>query len=79
MLGSTRYYGNTCAGYKMIFVTLRKLLKTQIFEKKTIFPPRKLFRPIFSRIIEYEKPQGTKYRGLQATMTVFLQVTRSFP
>ena len=78
LLGSTKYYGNTCAGYKMIFVTLKRLLKTQIFEKKTVFPPKKLFRPIFSRIIQYEKPQGTKYRGLQAIVTVVLQDTRSF-
>ena len=57
----------------MISVTLKRLLKTQIFEKKAIFPPKKLFRPIFSRIIEYEKPQGKKYGGPQAIMTVILQ------
>ena len=77
MLGSTKYYGKTCVGYKMIFETLKRLLKTQTFEKKTIFPPKKLFRPILSRIVEYEKPQGTKYRGLQAIVTVFFQVIRS--
>ena len=78
LLGSTNYYGDTCAGYKMIFVTLKRLLKTQFFEKKTDFPPKIFFRPIFSRIIQYEKPQGTKYRGLQAFVTVVSQVTRSF-
>ena len=78
MLGSTKYYGNTCAGYKMIFVTLKRLLKAQIFEVKTIFPPKKIFRPIFSHFMEYEKAQGTSYRGLQAIVTVILQVIRSF-
>ena len=78
LLGSTNYYDNTCAGYKMIFVTLKRLLKTQIFEKKTVFPPKKLFRPFFSRIIEYEKPQGTNCRGIQGIVTVILQDLRSF-
>ena len=79
LLACTRYHGNTCAGYKMIFLTHKRLLKTQNFEKKkTVFPPKKLFRPIFSRFIQYEKPQGTKYRGLQAIVTVILQGLRFF-
>ena len=47
-------------------------------KKKTIFPPKKLFRPIFSRITEYEQPEGTKYRGIQAFVTVILQDLRIF-
>ena len=44
----------------------------------TIFPPKKLFRPIFSRIIEYIEPRGTKYRGQQAFVAVIVQGIRSF-
>ena len=56
-----------------------RLLKTQIFEKgKTIFPPKKLIRPFFSRIGEYEKAPGTNYRGPQCIMTGIAQVKRSF-
>ena len=41
LLGSTRYYGIRCASYKIISVTPNRLLKTQIFEKKVIFPVKK--------------------------------------
>ena len=44
----------------------------------TIFPPKKLFRPIFSRIIEYIGPRGTKYRGQQAFVALIVQDIRSF-
>ena len=37
LLGSTKYYAKTCAGYTLIFVTLKCLLKTQIFETKQFF------------------------------------------
>ena len=53
------------------------MLKTQIFEKKTNFPAKKLFRPYFSRIIEYEKPPRTIQRGPQGFVTVTVQVIRS--
>ena len=33
---------------------------------------------MFSRKIQYEKPQGTSYRGLQAIVTDILQNIRSF-
>ena len=47
LLGSKRYYGNRCASYKIISVTPNRLLKTQFFEKKAIFPAKKIFRPNF--------------------------------
>ena len=47
LLGSTRYYDIQCASYKIISVTPNRLLKTQIFEKKAIFPAKKIFRPFF--------------------------------
>ena len=61
------------ASYNILSVARERLLKTQIFEKKSIFRPTKSFRPIFSRIIEYEKPQGTILKGPQDTVTVFVQ------
>ena len=54
MIGSTRYYSNQCTSYKIDSVTPKILLKTQC-KKKVIFPAKKKFRPIFPRIIEYEK------------------------
>ena len=44
----------------------------------TIFPPEKIIRPIFSRIIEYIEPRRTKFRGQQAFVTVLVQGIRSF-
>ena len=43
LLGSTRYYCNHCAVYKIIFVTPKTLLKTQSFEEKRLFFQRKKF------------------------------------
>ena len=78
LLGCIRYYGNQCASYRIISVTPKRLLNTQIFEKeKTSFPPKKLFRPIFPRIVEYEEAQLTSYRDLQSIVTVIVQVIRS--
>ena len=55
------------------------LLKTQKFEKgKTNFPPNKFFRSFFSRIVVYEKAQGTIYRGPQGKMTGIAQIVKSF-
>ena len=39
---------------------------------------KKLFRPRSSRIIEYEKPRGTRFRGPQGIVTVIVQDIRSF-
>ena len=50
--GFTGYYGNRCASYKIISVKPNRLLKTQLFEKKAIFPLKNLFRPTFSYVIE---------------------------
>ena len=53
---SDNYWGSC----KIISVTPERLLRTKNFEKKAIFPVKKRFLPIFSRIIECNKPQGTK-------------------
>ena len=47
LLGTTRYYGNHRASYKTIFVTPKRLLKTQLYEKKTIFQRKNLFGRFF--------------------------------
>ena len=39
---------------------------------------KKLSRPRSSRIIQYEKPRGTKFGGPQGIVTVIVQVIRSF-
>ena len=63
LLGSTKYDGNHCASYKMICVIPRRLLKTQLFDKKDFFPARKVFRAIFSRTIEWKKTSRSKLKG----------------
>ena len=78
LLGSTRYYGILCAGYKITSVTPKRLLKTQIFEKKGYFSSEKYISSDFSRIIEYEKPQGTIYKGTPGIVRVILHGIRSF-
>ena len=40
--------GIYCGSYKIISVTAKRLLESQIFEKKmAVFPLKRLFRPIF--------------------------------
>ena len=53
-----------------------RLLKTHVFEKDN-FSSEKVLRPRSSRIIEYEKPRGTKYKGPQGIVTNIVQVIRS--
>ena len=55
LLGSTKFSGNHFASYKIISVTPNRLLKTQIFEKKAIFPMKKNLAHFFD-IIEYDRP-----------------------
>ena len=47
LLGCTRYGGNHCASFNVIFVTLKRLLKTQFFDKKKTFSCEKSFPGIF--------------------------------
>ena len=46
--------------------------------KKGYLHSDKKFWPIFPRIIEYDKPQGTTYKVSHSTLTDILQVIRSF-
>ena len=54
------------------------LLKTKTLEKKNaIFPVKKSFWPIFSRIIECDKCQGTMCKGPTGILTITVEVLRS--
>ena len=46
LLGSRSFFGNYCASYKIISLTPKRLLKTQIFEK-TILSTEKIFGESF--------------------------------
>ena len=61
-----------------ISVTPKRLLKTQTFEKKTIFPAKNLIRSFFSHFAEYEIPQETIFKAPHGIVTVIVQVIRSF-
>ena len=39
---------------------------------------KKILRPIFSRIIKCDKPQGTIYNGLEGTLTSIVHAIRTF-
>ena len=49
----------------MISATSERLLETQIFDNEDSFSIAKIIPADFYRIIEYKKPQGTNYGGLQ--------------
>ena len=59
LYGSTKYFDNYSGSYRVNSVTPNKLLKTQLFEKSN-FPVRKSFWPVFSLILECDKPKGRK-------------------
>ena len=54
------------------------LLKTQLFEKNAIIPVEIKFWLISSRIIECDKPQGTLSEGPTGSLTIIMEVIRSF-
>ena len=56
----------------------KRLLITQIFEKKAKFPVKKIFWPIFARNMELDKCQGTIYKGPQGILTIILQMIGNF-
>ena len=58
------------------FLGPKRLLKTQIFEKKNSFPVNKCICPIFSQIVECDKPQETIYKSQKDILTSNLQVKR---
>ena len=62
----------------IISVSPLRLLKTQAFEEKRLISQENFFWPIFSRISEYNKPQGTICKCPRGIVTVTVEVTRSF-
>ena len=46
--GSTRYFGNYCGSYRVNSVTHKKLLKTQLFEKRQAFQWKEFLACFFS-------------------------------
>ena len=55
----------------------RRLLKTQFFEKKAMFPVRKKLWPPFSQKIECDKPQITGCKDTQGFFTITVIVIRT--
>ena len=54
LLGSS---DNHCVSQKILSITPKWLLKTQVFEKKAIFPVKEKVSLFSSRIIEHDKRQ----------------------
>ena len=76
--GSTNYFNIYCGRYKVIYLEPKRLLrKKKCFERKKISPVKKSFWPMFTRIIETDKPQDTNHKGPQGTLTTFVEVIRS--
>ena len=51
-----------CGTYRSILLGPKRLLRTQIFEKKAKLPVRKKFWPMFSPIIGHDKCQWALYK-----------------
>ena len=62
----------------IISVTPKRVLKTQDFEKRAIFPVKKSIWPVLSRIIDCDKPQRTVYKDLQGILTFTLNLWDHF-
>ena len=74
---STSYSYQYCMNYRRTFLGPNRLLKTQIFEKKGKLFTEKKFGVYFSRFIECDKAQETKYKGPQAIFIIALQFLRA--
>ena len=59
---SRKYFDKYYGSYEITSLGPKRLLKTKIFETKAFHPVKKIFWPIFSRIIKYDKPQGPAFR-----------------
>ena len=52
--------------------------KHKFLKNKAIFPVKKRFSPISSRIIEHDKGQGTAYKVPQGNLTINVEVIKPF-
>ena len=59
------------------FCNTKRLLETEIFEKKRSLSREKNLLAYFSRSIEHEKYQGTIYKGRQGILTITVELIRS--
>ena len=57
---------------KIISLTSKRTLKTKVFDKKASLLVKEMYRPIFSRVIEYDKAQGTTDKFLQGIATIIV-------
>ena len=74
----TTYKGPKCllrilCNFWVYFYRTWEVDENKIFWKKVTFPVKKRFRPIFSRIIEYEKPQATISKGSKSFLTITVE------
>ena len=76
--GSTTYFRNCYANYKTLSLTIKRLLKTQIYEEKFKLSNAKNVLAFFSRTIEHDKRQETTYKGPQGSLLFTLEVIGSF-
>ena len=78
LLGSRWYFSNYGASYIIISLTPKRLLTTQILEKKASLPMKKLFRPNFSPNIEHYKPLETFFKGPEGILANTVELMTSF-
>ena len=71
------FFSKYGARHKIISLTIKRLLKTQDFERKATLQMKKI-RPFLSRFIEYDKPQRKIYKRLEAILTFIVEGLRSF-
>ena len=63
---------------RALFKDLWGCWKHKFLEKIGKLSSEKILWPIFCRLIEYHRPQGTLYRGPQGFLTIIVQVKRWF-
>ena len=68
----------TVEGRRSFIQDLTGCCKQKFLNKKAIFPVKESFWPIFSRIIDCDKPQATIDRGRRIFLTITVEVTGSF-
>ena len=89
IIGCDKPQGTICKGAKCILVftvelireffkDLRGCWKHKLLKKMAAFPMKKILWPIFSPIMECDKPLGTIYKGPQAILTITVELIRAF-
>ena len=55
------------------FCNTKRLLETEILQRKSAFPVKKRFWPIFYRILDCDKPQGTNCKGPKGILAITVE------